>query len=212
MGRVENDGVIAVGAAIIGAKANLADGEVIVLGSKTYEWNDTEGDVTAGRVWLDRTVGSNALAAAELKDKINANPPSVPVLAYIDPVNSTVVRIEAEGEGDRGNIAFTTTMSDPLNYIAASDDDTLSHGANAETRHAAEGSYLVTALDVDAGCIMIPTGLQAPTKRQIECWSATGLKKNLTTLCTFDSDGRIKMDFDGATDPAEGDTICWTAS
>lgn len=211
MGRVENDGVIAVAAARIQAHASLLDGETIILGSKTYEFNDTEGDIVAGRVWLNRSAGSNALVAAEIVAKIMANPPSIPVTAYIDPIDSTVVRIEADAEGERGNMAFETTMANPANVIAASVDDEMSHGANAENKHDRRGSYLVTAIDVAAGSFAIPTGLQAPTCKQLECWSATGLKKNLTTLCTFDVDGRILGNYDGATNPAEGDTINWMA-
>lgn len=213
MGRVENDGVVAVAAARIGANANLADGEEIVLGNKTYQWNDTEGDVPSPKVWLDRTVGTDALAATELMDKINDNKPTEggPISAYIDPVDPKTVRIEGDGLGSRGNIPFTTTMADPLNVIAASDDDTLSHGADAENKHERKGSYIVTAIDVLAGSIAIPTNLQAPTCKQVDCWSATGLQKNLTTLFTFDSEGRLLGEFDGGTNPAEGDEISWSA-
>jgi hypothetical protein len=208
MGRVQNDGNLSVGAARIAAFASLVNADYIIIGSKKYEFR-TSGSATPGNVQVN--VGaSNALTIAALVAAINANKPAIPVSAYVDPIDTTVCRIEADGEGARGNMAFTASLTGATNVIAAT-SNLLSHGENAINKHFRQGSYVVTAIDELIGCFMIPTGLQAPTNMQMDVWSATGLQKSLTTLCTFDVDGRIKGDFDGADNPVAGDKINWSA-
>ncbi len=209
MGRIENDGLISVGALRIAAYASLVNGDLVTVGDKLFEFRTT-GSAGAGNVQVD--VGaSDVLTIAAFVAAFNLNKPSVPVSAYVDPIDTKVCRLEADGEGARGNIAFTASLTGATNVIAASDDDTLSHGEDALNKHDRRGSYVVTAIDALAGCFMIPHGLQAPTNLQIDCWSATGLQRSLTTLCTFDSEGHIKGDFDGATNPVAGDKINWSA-
>ncbi len=46
--------------------ADVVDGEVAVVGADTYEFNDTEGDVTPGNIWVD-TSGGKTPTNATLK-------------------------------------------------------------------------------------------------------------------------------------------------
>jgi hypothetical protein len=211
MGRFEYEGGVSVGAVRIGDHANLNLGEVIVLGDKTFEWDDG-GGVGAGNIAVIK--GGNAAAdITALKAAIDAAAiggfsAGTLVETIIDSVDSATLRILGKEPGDRGNLAFTTTMADADNKIAATANK-LSHGENAANKKFQSGAYIVTALDVAAGSILIPTGLTAPTRRQIDCWSATGLQKSLTTLFTLVGKN-IKGDFDGATDPVAGDEIDWS--
>lgn len=210
MSRYKFFGAKAVGSIQIKDNANLADAEVIVLGDKTYEWNDTEGDVVEGRVWLDRTVGTDALAAAELITKINANPPTKSVTAVIDPKDNTTVRLYADARGAAGDIAFTTTMGDSNNIIAAVSNK-LADGENGGNELLHRGEYTVTALDVLADNVMLETSLpNGPSFFMVQCRTSAGLIKAITALFTV-SGTKIRCDFAGATDPAAGDTITWFA-
>ncbi len=210
MGEMVFPGSKAHGAWRCGDHANLADGDLIVIGNKTYEI-DNNAAVGAGHVPVTKG-GSAAADATALAAAINGTPPtpgtlSAPVVAYVDPIDTAVVRIEAVNAGLAGNMTFTTTMGDSDNIIDAV-GGLMVGGAAASLRHEASDRYLVTALDVLAGCIMIPTPLTAPKLLSLECYSATGLKKAITSLVTI-STTRIKIDTDGATNPAEGDYIAW---
>jgi len=209
MGRKLYNGTKGFGSVRIGDNANLADAEVIVLGSKTYEWNDTEGDIVAGRVWLNRSAGSDALCAAELVAKINANKPSKAVTAYVDPVDTKVVRIETDKQSDAGQIAFTTTMGDSDNVIAAVSNK-LGGAESSRNRVEDEGEYPVNAIDILAANIMIPTALQTPRFVKFECFASTGEHKAITWRATI-SGTRIKISSNGATAPIAGDVIRWQA-
>lgn len=207
MGLFQFEGAVGHGAVRIGNHAGLADAEKIVIGDKSYEW-ESAGGVTAGAVAV--AIGANAAADIQnLVNAINANKPSRPVTAYIDPIDTAVCRFQADDEGDRGNLDFTTTMADPANIIDAVAGK-MRGGENAGNQKLHRGKYVVSALDVAAGNLMIPTGHQAPKHMQIDAWSASGLQKALTTLFTFDGT-RIKGDFDGATNPVAGDVIEWQA-
>ena len=214
MGRIRFDGNKGCGAVRIGDFANLLDGEQIIigdplLGGKVFEWDD-DAAVEDGSIAV--TIGgSGAACATALAAAINANPPTgVDITAYIDPKDTSVVRLEATDAGARGNLAFTHDMADAGNIISNDNEDALVGGENGSTQKVARGTYIVTDLDVLADNIMIPTALQTPARLQIDVWSATGLQKALTTLWTISSN-RIRGNFDGATDPVATDVIEWTA-
>jgi len=212
MSRYKFFGGKAVGAIQIKDYANLVDNEVIVIGDKTYQWNDTEGDIDEGNVWLDRGAGitTNALAAAEVIAKINANKPTVPVTAVIDPKDTATVHIYADGRGAAGNLEFTTDMSDSGNTIAA-ESDLLADGENGGNEILHRGNYTVTAIDVLADNIMIETSLPGtPTHVFVEVRGSTGIPKYHTAKVTV-SGTKIRLNFDGATDPAADDVVTWMA-
>jgi hypothetical protein len=203
MGRQKFEGVKAMGA--VRLAVNPADTETVTIGNKVYEF-DNNAAVTAGRVSV--TIGGSAAAtAANLITAINANKPTPGVTAYADPIDNLTVRLEADAVGSDGNMALAETMAGAGNEVSAAN---MTGGENAVNQVEARGEHVVTALDVAAGCIMISTGLSTPRFRQIDCWSSTGLQKALTSLCTFDG-SRIKIDFDGATNPVAGDLVSWAA-
>lgn len=206
MGRNRFLGMKAQGAVRIGDFANLADGEVIVIGDQTYEWDDNAA-VEAGNVLVDMTA-SGAGAILSLIDAINDNPPSIPVTAVVDPKDSLTARIYADGRGVAGNLEFTTDMADSDNVITGS--DALAYGENGGNQIIHRGSYTVEAIDVSADNIMIETGLATPRFFQVDAFSSTGLQKSLTTLWTLDGT-KLRGNFAGATDPVAGDVINWIA-
>jgi len=170
-----------------------------------YEF-DNNAVVTAGRIAV--TIGATpALTAAALIAAINANKPTPAVTAYVDPIDTSTVRLSADNRGAGGNHALAETMAGAGNDASAA---AMTGGENGGTQTQHRGEYVVTALDVAAGSCMIETGLTSPRFRQVDAYSATGLQKGLTTLSTIDGT-RIKLDFDGATNPVAGDIISWSA-
>lgn len=197
------------GAVRIGDFANLADGEVIVIGNKTYEW-DNNAAVTAGRKLV--TIGaSDAACATNLAAAINAEPPTqYAVVAYVDPVDTKLVRIETVSAADAGLMTFTTTMADGDNTIAAISNK-LAGAESQRNRVEDDGEYIVTAQDILAGNIMIPTKLQTPRRCRFICYTTNGDQKVITWRKSI-STTRIKITSNGATAPIAGDVIVWNAS
>jgi hypothetical protein len=208
MGRWKFFGGKAVGAVSILDYANLVDGEVIVLGDKTYEW-DNDNDVVAGNIKV--TIGANnAACITNLIAAINANKPSKPCTAVVDPKTNTVARIFADNRGEAGEIAFTTDMSDSENTIAAVNNK-LAYGENGGNELLHKGRYVVTAIDVLADNMMIETGLpSAPEDFLVQVRSAAGVLKAVTVEWTA-SGTKIRGNFAGATDPVAGDVVSWIA-
>lgn len=208
MSRWKFFGLKSVGAIRVGDFANLLDGEVIVIGDKTYEW-DNNAAVTAGHVLV--TIGaSDAACIVNLMAAINANKPSIPVSAVVDPKDAKTARIYADNRGAAGNIDFTTDMADAGNVIAAV-DDLLANGENGGNQIRHRGVYVVTAIDILADNLMIETGLP----NSIDWFSAevrttAGVPKAHTMELTA-SGTKIRGNFAGATDPVEGDVITWEA-
>lgn len=198
-------GMVAIGAVRIGDHANLLDGETISIGDKTYEWDDN-ASVTTGNVAV--TIGADAPAdIVNLRNAINANKPSVPVTATVDPIDTATLRIAADAQGAAGNLALAETMSDADNVVSG---PAMTDGENAGTQTVSRGKYTVTAIDVSAGSIILPTALATPRFFQLDCRSATGLEKAITSLATIDG-ATLKIDFDGATNPVAGDVLYWDA-
>jgi hypothetical protein len=205
MGRVRFFGGKGVGAVRIGNHAGLADAETVVIGTKTYEW-DNNASVVSGNVAV--AIGTNAAAdAVNLRDAINANPPTPPVTASIDPVDTATVRIIANSRGVAGNHALAKTMLHADNIISGA---VMVGGENGGTQTIHRGEYDVTALDVAAGNVVIPTGLTSPRFPQVDVLTSTGAAKYITDKVTA-SGGNILIDADGATSLAAGDKVCWLA-
>ncbi|MCE5281953.1 MAG: hypothetical protein LLG93_07600 [Deltaproteobacteria bacterium] len=206
---IQHFGSKAQGAVRVGSNAGLADGELVVIGDKTFEW-DNNAAVTPGNI-LVTIGGSEAASITNLIAALTANPPSVPVEAHVDAIDNKVARLVATARGALSNVVFTTTMANPANIIAPTGGN-LAGGSNPGRRTIARGSHVVTALDVAAGACSIETSLQnAPTAIQVEVRSAAGLLKAVTSLVTVDAQKRIIVDFDGATNPVAGDVIQYLA-
>jgi hypothetical protein len=211
MGRVKFLGLRAVGA--IRLNANPADGETVTIGpvpavggvtGKRFEF-DNNAAVTAGNI-LVTIGGSAALSAIALRDKINTNKPTpVGITAEIDPVDTSTVRLYADAPGAGGNLALADTGAA---IDVSSAVMTGGEGSGNQTLH--RGEHVVTALDVAAGNVMIDTGLSGPRFPQVDCFSAAGLQKALTSLVIVVG-SKIQLDFDGATNPVAGDKISWGA-
>lgn len=211
MGRIRFFGGLGAAAVRLGNNAGLLDAERIDIGDQTpggggksYEW-DNNAAVGVGKVLV--TIGASAaLSAIELRDKINANKPTPPCTAFIDPLDTSVVRIEADARGTRGNMPLVETMADPLNVISG---PAFVGGEDALNQVVGRSDYVVTPIDVAAGSVVISTGLPTTIRfPQIECRTATGVRKILTSLVSS-SGSRIQIDFDGATNPVAGDKISW---
>lgn len=208
MGRVRDAGNKRYGAARIGNHAGLVDGEEIELDDKVFELR-AAGPATGTNILV--LVGANAAEAVDnLKAAINAQLAGI-VVAYDDPVEDETLRLEAANPGAR-EIPFTTTMSDPANIIAAVDDK-LAGGSNDGNRSRAALEYVVTALDVAAEVLTIPTPFQSPVLGAFRVVSSTDVPKYITDKPTV-ANGRVVITKNGATNLAAGDKVyaeVWSA-
>lgn len=210
MSRVRFLGGNAQGSIRIGNNAGLVDAEVISIGvvplpgtGQRYEW-DTPDGVVAGNVAV--VIGGSAAASIiNLRDAINGTPPVPGVVAFIDPKDATVLRIEAVENGTPGNLAFVTDMIDGANVISGG---TLLDGEDALNQVVYRGTHVVTAIDDSAGNIMISTGATTPRFRQIEVYTAAGAKKAIDSLITV-AGTRLRLDYQGGTDPVATDQVNW---
>lgn len=202
MGRMIYRGNVAHGAVRIGNNAGLVDAEVIVIGDKTYEW-DNNASVVAGNVLV--TIGATAPDSINnLKAAINANKPSIPVSMVNDPIDTAVGRVQADDSGAAGNLVFTTDMVDAINVIDGS--GTLRDGENAGTQTMARGQYTVSAIDVSAGNILIPTGLQSPRTFGVEVYTSADVKKTIDSIVKIVGTDLV-IDNNAGVDPALDDVI-----
>lgn len=204
MGRVRFFGTKAQGAIRIADYANILDGEAVVIGNKTYEWDDDDAvDGSNVKVTIG---GSDAACVDALRIAINANKPTVAVTAVEDAKDNTTLRIVADEIGAAGNIALseTTVDADAVTVSGA----TLVGGENGGSQRESRGTYTVTAIDVSADNIDIETGLESPRFPQVECRTSAGVPKAATYEVTMDG-SHIRLNFAGATDPAAGDKIFW---
>ena len=210
MARVRFLGSKAQGSVRIGNNVGLVDAEVISIGDvlpggtgKTYEW-DTPDGVVAGNVAV--VIGANAAASiVNLRDAINATPPVPGVTAFIDPKDTATLRIETDDNGSLGNLAFVETMTDGANVISGA---TLLNGESSLNQVAFRGTHIVTANDVSAGNIMISTGATTPRFKLVQVVTSVGANKAVDSLVTV-SAGRLRLDFQGGTDPVAGDEVNW---
>jgi hypothetical protein len=199
MGRARYLGTKSVGALNVGGAPVAAD--AFTLGDRTYTFQ------VAAANNLEITIGgTNADTANNIIAAVNANAPSVGILAEIDPVTNTCVRFSADTPGTAGDIALTEAVTDAGFTVSAA---TLTDGQNADFLTLDKGIYVVTALDVAVTSVVIKTSLAAPTLMSYNVFSATGLfKGTLSNLITI-SGSDIRHDFTGATDVVAGDLIHW---
>lgn len=220
MGRNRFLGQKSIGAVFFSETATLADfldPETITIGDKTYEADD-DASVIAGNIAVDATGAPDSDTMADrLAAAINANQPTVPVVAKKNPAGldtavTSGVRIEASDKGAAGDIAFTHTMVTGTSSIAAVDDK-LVGGENSGTQTLHRGVYTVHAVDILLGGLVLPTGLQTvkPGQFEVQVKSSTGLIKAITDLCTLVDNNKIQMKIDGATNIVEGDVVTWNA-
>lgn len=214
MGRVRDAGNKSYGDVRIGSHGDLADEELITIGDplvdgKVFEWDDDVA-VTAGRVLVD--IGANAAAAVvNLRDAINAQFPGR-LVAYVDPVETETLHIEGADAGAIGNLAFSTTMAHASNIIAAV-GGALAAGDNDGNRARAAGTKVVSALDVAAENIMIPTPFAAPILGAWRACTSTGVPKYITDIVKI-TGTRVQIQKNGATNLAATDKVyleVWSA-
>lgn len=213
MGRVKFLGGRSIGA--IRIALNPADGEHVTIGpvpavggvtGKRYEF-DNNAAVTAGNIPV--TIGGSAAASAiALRNAINANKPTpVGVTATLDPIDPLTIRLQADAPGAAGNLALAETMAGAGNEVSGA---VMTGGENGGNQTLHRGEYVVTAIDVAAGNILIHTGLQGPRFLQIDVIDTADKPKYITSITKFDGPN-IQIDFDGATNPAAGDKVSWGA-
>jgi hypothetical protein len=171
---------------------------------KIYEF-DNNATVGAGNITV--TIGGSAAATiTALIDAINNNPPTpVAIPAAVDPVNAETARLQGAFNGAAGNLALVKSGA---NIEISGAAMTGGEGSGNQTLH--RGEYVVTALDVLAGNVMIETGLQGPRIESIDVIDTVDVTKYVTSKIKILGTA-LQIDFDGATNPAAGDRIVWGA-
>ena len=203
MGRVRFFGIAATGAIRL-ANNTLVDTETITIGDRVYEW-DNNAAVTAGNILV--TIGGDvATSVANLIAAINANKPSVAVTASADPVDALVIRLIADAQGANGNLALAETIADAGNIVSGA---FMTNGENAGSQIFHQGEYIVTALDVLAANLVIPTGLTTPKNVRVEIRDTVGVFREDITGAVTVVLGNILHDFAGAIDLVATDRVIW---
>ncbi len=206
MGETVFPGNKSYGAIRIGAYASLVNGDIVTIGTKVYEFR-TSGSPSAGHVAV--AVGADGPGtASNLQAAIAANPNVPKIDAYIDAVDTKVVRLEGDDSGILGNVVFSASMTGATNIIDQTSGFLLG-GEAGNLRHEDAGRYTVTALDIAAGSIMIPTKIAAPRIMSIQVYSSAGLRKYETTLWTTSSNHLLGT-ISGGTNPIATDIVCWS--
>ncbi len=203
MGRVRFFGINATGAIRL-ANNTLVDGETITIGDRVYEW-DNNASVTSGNILV--TIGGTVAASiTNLIAAINANKPSVAVTASADPIDALVIRLVADAQGANGNLALAETIADVNNIVSGAN---MVNGENAGSQIFHQGEYVVTALDVLATNVLIPTGLTTPKNVRVEIRDTLGVFREDITGAVTVVLGNILHDFAGVTDLIAGDRVIW---
>jgi hypothetical protein len=213
MGHLADSGNKSYAAVRIGDNANLLDGEALTFTrtgtgafTKVLEWDDDAAG-TAGAILVD--IGADEAGSIEnLRDAINDAPTLKDyVVAYVDPVDTSLLRIEGKEPGSAGNLGIESTMLDAQNVIAEIDDAFAGGGADASRSRAAD-EYIVTALDVDAQNVMIPTPFQSPKLGRVMVLTSADVPKYVTDKIKINGT-RLQVQKNGATNLAETDRIFW---
>ena len=169
-------GVIFISEAI--GVADVVDGEVIVIGTKTYEFDD-DASVGAGNILVDMSgAPDGATVEATLVAAINANKPSVPVTAVAHPGNPAVsgcVLISADARAGAGNMVFTTTMATGTSAISGA--GLLEFGEDGGSQVESRVEWVVSPEDVLATMIAIETGMNSPRFADATVRTAAGVVK-----------------------------------
>lgn len=205
MGRVRFFGIKSNGAIHL-ANNVLVDGETVTIGDRVYEWDDN-ASVTAPNILV--TIGGSAAAsAANLIAAINANKPTVPITATVDPVSTVTIRLAGDAQGAAGNLALAETVVDAGLTLSGA---LMTDGENAGSQTVHRGEYIITAIDVLAANAVIPTGLTTPRHVEADLRDTNGVfREDITGQLTVVS-GEIHHGFEGVTDLVAGDRIIWQA-
>ena len=195
---------------ISGAAAfDIADAEVIVIGTKTYEWDVAGDGVVGGNIAVDISGDTSAAeAVATLIGVINANKPAVPVTAKVHPKFADCFTIIADLRGAAGNMIFTTTMATGTSSISGT--GLLEYGENGGSQTEGRGEYVFQTEDLAALGFVIDTGLQTPRFKTCEVRSSTGVFKAYDGAVALVG-AEIQGDQAGAVDLVVGDVINWGA-
>lgn len=197
MGRTRYIGTKAIGALDVSGTPE-ADNN-LVLGDRTYLFKASASNN------LEITIDADPVVqAANIRDAINANPPSEGILAEIDPVETSCVRLSADTPGTNGNIALSS--NDGALTVSGAN---LTDGQNADFLTFDKGIYAVTALDVSVASVVIKTALSSPTIMSYQVFDANGVFKGTLTNQITISGSDLRHDFAGATDVVAGDQIHW---
>ncbi len=216
MGRYRDLGAIAHGAVFIEEVATAAqvnDGRILTLNDKIYEFDD-DAMVTPGNISVTIAVdgvGSAAATILNLVNAINGNQPTVPMVAYVDPINPEVCRIEANDKGAAGNVVFTTTIAEGNSDISGAGN--LEDGDNDGTQTLHHGTYLVDDVDIDAGSVQINTGLQtiADSGFAVQVRGSTGVIRANDDFWTVRANKYIQAAIQAGVPLVAGDIISWWA-
>lgn len=190
--------------------ADVADGEIITIGTKIYEF-DVAGDGVSGSNVLVLATGSPTAQElrATLLAAINANKPNIPVSAVVgfaEPALTGIIVVEADAEGIAGNMVFTTTMATGTSSISGT--GLLEYGENGSSQKESRGEWIVSAEDALAVGIQIDTGLSSPRFAQIDVMTTAGVFKAWDGALTIV--GReLRFDNSGSVDWIEGDKLVW---
>lgn len=217
MGRQRYFGNRAHGVIIIeetAAVADVVDGEVIVLGNKTFEFDD-DASVTGSNILVDMSGSPTAQAVrATLLALINANKGTIPVSAVVghtEPANTGVIILEADAEGDAGLIVFTTTMATGAPASSIDGTGLLQGGENGSSQKEWRHCRAVEAEDVTAAGMQFDTGLDSPRFATAQFRTAAGAIIAWDGLLTVV--GReVRLDNSGSVDFAATDVVvvqCW---
>lgn len=203
MGQVRYLGRKATGAIRFGSNT-IVDGEIITVGDKVYELR-AAGSAAAGHV-LVAVGGTAALTAAALIAAINANKPTVPVTATVDPVENVTIRLAADAPGAQGNITLLEGVADAGVTVSAA---TLLGGDYGGKQFVESSVYVVTVLDVAALNIMIPLEVSNPRNLIVQYRKSTGEEHLSITdkAVLLSSPNFLKVFQAGATHLAAGDEI-----
>lgn len=197
-------GVIFIGGA---ATHDLADGDLINIGNKTYEIDEAADGVTAGNIAVDTSGDTTAAqAVATIVGVINANKPSVPVTALAHPGDSDHILITADARAAAGNMVFTATFSATSTITGSG---LLQFGEDGGSQVESRVEYIAEAEDVSATMIVIETGMNSPRFADVTVRDAGG------AVVAWDGDlvvsgSQIRIDNGGAVDWVDGSVLTVT--
>ena len=92
------------------------DEDIVTIGTDVYEINDVEGEITAGRIWVDLGDASAAVVVAALVAAVNASATEAVTAVNGD---GDTVEIVADVAGVAGNAIVTTTDVTNASWAAA---------------------------------------------------------------------------------------------
>lgn len=136
------------------------------------------------------------------------------ILAINGDTRTSIAYTALADESGDGVILIADNIGTAGNFTLASDDGaatvsagTMLHGAAAALKQQATYEHTVNATDDLAGNIDVPLPF-APIGYQVQVRSTTGLLKAITALVTVETTpNRLRIDYDGGTNPAATDEL-----